>query len=258
VIEAAGLRRYVSLVSYMTYADLRAESERTYVGFLWWVLEPVISMFVYYLVFQVIMQRGTPDYVQFLFVGLVPWRWLQTTVVHGANSILRARSLMQQVYLTKLVFPVVSILTDTFKFLLVFLLALIFVWITGFDVGISYLALPLVMLVQLLLIVALTTFFAGVAPLVPDVRIVLDNLVRLWFFLSGIFYDVDRFSEAAQWYLRLNPMTVVIESYREILLEGIWPDLARLAVIGAAASVVTLFAVSLVRRYDYVYPKLRF
>jgi lipopolysaccharide transport system permease protein len=204
------------------------------------------------------MQRGTPNYVQFLFVGLVPWRWLHTGLMHGSNAILSQRSLMQQVYLSKLVFPVVTFLTITFKFVVVFCLVLAFVWVSGFAPTIHYLALPVVIGVQFVLIFGLATFFAGVAPLVPDVRIFLDNVVRLWFFLSGVFYDLDRFSETAQVYLRLNPMAVILESYREILLHQQWPDLARLGWMGLGSLGVVALGIYVVRRYEYIYPKLRF
>jgi len=250
--------RYRDLVLYKTYAELRTESERTYVGFLWWIVEPVLSMFVYYLVFQVIMQRRTEDYVAFLFVGLVPWRWLATSVTHGASSILSERSLMQQVYLSKLVFPTVSLLTDTFKFLVVFVLVLAFVVISGFGVGPQYLALPLVLVVQLFLITGLTTLAAAVTPFLPDIRIVLSNLIRLWFFLSGVFWDVKSFSAEMQHYLRLNPMTVVIESYRDILLYDSWPAVGKLLMIGALGLLGCAAATVVVRRFDFVYPKLQF
>ena len=252
------LARYLSLIGYKTYADLRTESARTYAGFVWWIVEPVLSMAVYYLVFAVIMQRGTPNFVQFLFVGLVPWRWLHTGVMHGANAILSERSLMQQVYLSKLVFPVVSVLTDTFKFLVVFLLVFGFVWISGFPPNVTYLALPVVLGVQFLLISGLAVLFGGLGPLIPDIRIVLDNVVRLWFFLSGVFYDLDRFSESAQTYLRLNPMAVILESYRGILLDGVWPDFQRLGWFALLSLCILAVGVAVIRHYEYVYPKLRF
>jgi len=256
--ERSSRSRYLDLVLYKTYAELRTESERTYIGFMWWIVEPVISMFVYYLVFQVIMQRGTENFVAFLFIGLVPWRWLATSITHGANAILAERSLMQQVYLSKLVFPLVSVLTDTVKFLVVFLLVLMFVALSGFGVGAPYLALPFLLVVQFLLILGLTILCAAVTPFLPDLRIVLSNLIRLWFFLSGIFWDVKSFSPEMQRYLRLNPMTVVIESYRDILLHGEWPALPKLAAIGGFAALVCVVATLGIRRWDFVYPKLQY
>ena len=133
--QRSSLSRYFDLVLYKTYADLRAESARTYVGFLWWIVEPALNMCVLYLVFGVIMKRGTEDFVPFLFAGVVPWRWFATAVNHGASSIVLAKSLMLQVDLPKLVFPIVSVLTDSVKFLVVFVVLLMFLWLYGFGVG---------------------------------------------------------------------------------------------------------------------------
>lgn len=252
------IQRYLSLIYYKTYADLRAESERTYVGFLWWIVEPIVSMAVYYLVFSVILNRGGEDYVAFLFAGVVPWRWFQTTIMRGSSSILSARGLMQEVYLPKMVLPVVALLVDTFKFLVVLVLLLAFVLISGHPVTSAYLALPLLLLTELLVIGALTLFAAALIPFVPDLRVVLQNLLRLLFFLSGVFYDLDRFSPEAQHWLRLNPMAVLLESFRQVLLEGEWPNLVRVGAFAAGALVILVAALWLLRRYDYVYPKLKF
>jgi lipopolysaccharide transport system permease protein len=255
---SATAQRYVNLVFYRTYAELRTESERTYIGFVWWVLEPIISMAVMYLVFKVIMQRGTENFVQFLFIGLVSWRWLETTVTSGASSILNARGLMQQVYLSKLVFPLVIVLTNTFKFVIVFLLLIGFLVVTGFPIGLTYLALPWVLATQLLLILGLGIVFAALTPFLPDLVVVLRNVTRLWFFLSGIFWDIKSFSHEMQEYLRFNPMATIIESYRDILLHDSWPDFVALGLIALACVPLCLLGIGIVRRFDYVYPKLRF
>lgn len=249
-------RRYLGLVFYKAYAELRAESSRTYVGYLWWILEPMISMAVYYFVFQFVLRRGTEDFAMFLIVGLVPWRWFATGVLHGANSILGSRSLMQQVYLPKVVLPLVSLLTDTFKFAVVFVLLVAFVLAMGYPVGTPYLALPLVILVQGVFVGALTLLAAAVTPFLPDVRLILESLLRLWFFVSGIFHPLEGLSPETQLYLRLNPMTPIIESYRDVLLDGRWPQWDWLLGIGAVSLVLFVIGERLIRRFDFVYPKL--
>lgn len=250
--------RILSLVFYKTYADLRAESQRTYVGFLWWILEPVASMAVYYLVFSVILQRGGEDYVGFLFAGIVPWRWFQATTMRGSSSILSARGLMQQVYLPKVVLPLVTFLADTFKFALVFLLMLAYFIVSGRPPTLAWLALPGILLVQGLLVAGTTLLAGAMTPLLPDLRVVLQNVLRLWFFLSGVFYDIELFSAEAQRWLRLNPMAVLLVSYRDVLLDATWPDFGRLAAIAIFSTLVVALAILLLRRLDHVYPKLRF
>ena len=106
------------------------------------------------------------------------------------------------------------------------------------------------------MIVAVTTFFAAITPFLPDLRIVLANLINLWFFLSGVFWDVGSFSAEAQFYLRGNPMTVILESYRQIVLYDSWPDFSRLASVGLVAAGGCVVSAWIVHRYDHVYPKL--
>ena len=87
-------RRFMDIVLFKAYADLRAERERTYLGFVWWIFEPLTYMFVLWLAFDVILSRGGEGFVLFVLVGLVPWQWFKSTVTHGANSVLAARKLI--------------------------------------------------------------------------------------------------------------------------------------------------------------------
>jgi lipopolysaccharide transport system permease protein len=251
------LRRNVALLFYKAYADLRAEAERTYVGFLWWVVEPVASMIVYYVVFSVILERGGPDYVSFLLAGVVPWRFFQTTILHGANSILSSRGLMQQVFLPKAILPSVDVLVDTFKFLVVFVLLALYMIVTAHPVTLAYFALPILIIVQFSLVAGLTLLAACVTPFIPDLRLVLQNLLRLLFFMSGVFYDLDRFSDQTQTYLRLNPMAVMLESYRTVLIDGQWPRFSPLASILAISLATVAAGFYLIHRLEYVFPKLQ-
>lgn len=256
--HAFGLARYFRISFYLAYRELRAESERTYVGFLWWIFEPLASLLVYYVVFEFVLIRGIDNYVTFLFVGLVPWRWLQMSVMHGASSILGARGLMRQVYLPKSIFPLVTLLTDAFKFSVVFVLVVVFVLAMGFPVTTAYLWLPVLLGVQALLIVGVTFLVAGIAPFFPDLRILLDNVVRLWFFLSGIFFEVSAFSEQVQGWFRLNPMVPILEGYRRVLMYGQAPSVFYLAVISVVSLVLAALGLGLIHRNDYRYPKLAF
>lgn len=250
-------RRYRSLILYKAYADLRTEVERTRLGMLWWVLEPVVSMVVYYLVFSVILKRGGEDYVAFLLAGVIPWRWFQSAIMHGSNSIVSAKRLMQQVYIPKVVLPAVAFTTDLFRFSLVFLLLVGFFAVSGVPFTASYVWLPLVLVAQGILVASLSFLTAAVTPFFPDLRIGLQNLLRLLFFLSGVFYDLDRFSERAQFYLRLNPMAVILESYRQVMLHAESPNTLRLGAIALGSALLLGGTTWLINYLDYDYPKLK-
>lgn len=248
--------RNLQLLLYKTYADLRAESSRTMGGFLWWFAEPALQMAIYYIVFAVFMNRGTPDYVPFLLIGLVVWRWFNTTIAQGATTILNGKRLMLQVYVTKALFPSVVILVNVYKFALTLAVLLLFLWIYGLPVTIHYLALPLVIGVMLLMLVACTFVAAAITPFLPDMRIVIDNALRMLMFLSGIFYSGKSISEEWQFYFYLNPVASLIEAFRDVLLYGQWPDFTMLAWVTAASLLGIIAGRKIMHRYNFVYPKL--
>ena len=136
----------VELVLFSTYAELRAERARSYLGLLWWIVEPAMNMGVYYLVFAVIFRMGGPDYIPFLLIGLTLWQWFKSCISHGGYSIWQQLPLVRQVKLPLQVFPSVQILADTVKFLCILAILLVVLWCTGYPPNVTYIALLPVLL----------------------------------------------------------------------------------------------------------------
>jgi lipopolysaccharide transport system permease protein len=113
---------YGELVLYGVYTDLRTEVARRFLGFAWWILEPVMYMAVFYLVFGLGLRQGGPDYVPFLLSGMVAWKWFDGSVRQASNCIVMNAGLIQQIFVPKYVFGLIQIFTNTFKFLLILVL----------------------------------------------------------------------------------------------------------------------------------------
>jgi lipopolysaccharide transport system permease protein len=113
------IRYLIDLISQEAMAGLRAEASRAYLGVLWWVIEPVMYMGVFYFVFAHLYQRGDENYVMFILIGLIVWKWFQATLNTGASSLMNNAGLMNLVYLPKIVFPLANIAVNTFKFLII-------------------------------------------------------------------------------------------------------------------------------------------
>lgn len=248
--------RYFNLILYKTLADLQAEATKTYIGSLWWILDPIIFMIIFYVVFGLLLKRGTADFVPFLLIGLVSWRWFQNTISHSATAILGGRALMRQVYVPKIVFPLVIILKDLFKFGLVLVLLLIYLWLSGFNAGWFYLALPVLLLAQFLLILGLTLLVSALVPFAPDLKFLIEHFMQILFYFSGIFFAGSSIQEYYKPYFYLNPMANIIEAYRDILMYRQWPNWFALALIAALGLIITTLAYWWLSRNDHLYPKL--
>ncbi|MFO7596922.1 MAG: ABC transporter [Desulfocurvibacter africanus] len=246
-----------SLVFYRVFADLASEVRRYYISYLWWVFEPVLNMAVLYLVFGIFMNRDTPNFVQFLLVGVSVWKWFGSTVANGSNSIINSKGIVLQAYLPKSFFPMVVALTDYFKFLIVLGLLLLFLWATGFPPTRAYVALPALMAAQFLVCYGLAAVLAAVVPFVPDMRFLVATALQVGFFVSGIFFDIRTVLLPKHMLVfHLNPMATLIAGYRSVLIEGAWPDAQALAFAAAVGLGLCLIAALLLARLDRVYPRI--
>jgi len=97
-----------------------------------------------------------------------------------------------------------------------------------------------------------------VTPLLPDLKVAIDNGLMLLFFLSGVFFDINQVQEPVRSYLLLNPMAVLIDEYRNVLLAGSWPQPMRLLGPTVLALVLGLGALAILHRLELRYAKVRF
>ena len=256
MFDCVNIWRYRHLILHKSYADFRADSERTYLGVVWWVLEPLFNMMVFYVLFGVIMQRGGPDFIPFLIVGMTMWGWFGNTVLAGARSILKNVGLIRQISFHKVVFPVCISITNSMK--LVFSLGIMFVvlFLYGFYPNPSYLALPVLFAVQFLLILGVTLPLCAVLPFVPDLSNLLDYVFRVAFYMSGVFFSIDKLSsERLVHVLRLNPMAIFLMEYRGILMYNEWPNWRFLGGTALVSLAFIYFGAWLIWRFNAVYAK---
>jgi lipopolysaccharide transport system permease protein len=246
---------YLELIWYKGMADLHAEAARAYIGFIWWVLEPLLYMAAFYVAFGLGLRGGGVHTLLFLLCGLVPWKWFSSTIQSGSNSIQVNGGLIQQVYLPKYVLPWMVLVTNGMKFLIILGLLLLLVVVVH-GVALSWLALPVVVLVELMLVAALASLAAAVVPLVPDLTLVIDNGILVMMFVSGVFNDVSHLPPTLAHLLAFNPMVQVIAGFRAVLLDQTWPAWDGLAWVALFSALVYGLALRLLQRFDRVYPKV--
>jgi len=246
----------VELILFSTYAELRAERARSYLGLLWWIIEPAMNMATYYFVFAVILKSGGPDYIPFLLIGLTLWQWFKSSVSHGGYSIWQQLPLVRQVKLPLQVFPSVQILADTVKFLCILGLLLVVLWSLGYPPNITYIALLPVLLVELIFTAAASYVMAAVVPLVPDLRFVIEQVLQILMLLSGVVFSLDGVPQGLRRWFELNPIVELIDAGRGILMHAQWPNWAALGRVALISLALYALGSLLITRLTPRYVKL--
>jgi lipopolysaccharide transport system permease protein len=247
---------FLELVWFSTYAELRAERSRSYLGLAWWLVEPALMMGAFWLVFDRILGTGGPGYLPFLLIGLVVWQWLKSSIVHAGQAIWMNLALIHQVRVPVLVFPFVHLLADTIKFGVVFALLLVVLWCAGYPPNAAYASLPALLLCVGLCGVGGGLLLAAVMPLLPDLRFVVEQLLSVLMFLSGVVFALDRVPPAYAEWLAWNPVLIVLDALRGVLLRGEWPDWIVLERVAASALVIAAVGIFAVQRLAPRYPKI--
>jgi len=238
-----------------TRANLNSEMSRNYLSYAWWLLEPVLFIAVLYLVFGLMLRRGDEQFIYYLSVGVTFWLWFANVVSHSVLSIVGAGPLITQVYIPKVILPLLVICVDSFKQMLVVAILLLFLFFAGFF-SITWLALLPVLLVQLTVVVAASLWVAAIIPFIPDLRFVVTMVLSLLMFCSGIFYDLSVIAADHYSLMMFNPIANLMVQYRSVLLYDQWPDWLSLAKVAATSLFVSALALVFIRHYERYFPRL--
>jgi lipopolysaccharide transport system permease protein len=194
--------------------------------------------------------------VLYLLCGLVPWKWFDSTVRTASGSIMGSAGLMRQLYFPKWLLPAYIVLANTYKFFIVLVLLLFFLVYAGVEASATWCFLPLLVMLQFYFICSVAGCAAALVPIIPDLKYVVNYGMTMLFFVTGIFFDVSELGEPVKSWLMWNPTLILIDAYRALLLNDVWPDLSLLMRVFYVSTVLFGVSVVLLRSLDRYYPRV--
>lgn len=217
---------YKEMIFSLVKRDLRGRYKGSVLGFLWTFLNPLLQLIVYTFVFSVVMRAGVEDYYLFLFVALVPWTFFASSVSGGASCIVGQKDLVNKIYFPREVLPIAHVLSQLVNMLLTFIVVIAVLLISGKGINLyAWLALPIVILQETLLAFGLTMLFSSVAVFFRDTQYIIGIVIMAWQFISPVMYSTNQVPEQLRGIFNLNPMTPIIEAYRDIFYYKQFPDM---------------------------------
>lgn len=229
------------LLYYLVKTGLKAEHRNSYLGYFWWLLDPLLNVLVYYFLVVIILNRGGENYAVFLVIGLVVWRMISSTVNSSARSIMRYSSIINQVYLPKALFPLSFTLTQLFNFIFGLVVVAIFLIIYGIVPDWNILYLPYVLLVLVVFLLALGLILGYITVFIRDIDNVLTYVTRIFFYASPIIWEGGRLPEDYRIFVDLNPVAVIVNSFRDVLMYHSAPNLMGLTIILVISIIAAVF-----------------
>ncbi len=222
---------YRDLIYELVRRDLKVQYEGTFLGFAWTLILPFLQLGIFYFLFKVILNVESPRFTSFVFIGIVSYGWFQTSIIKAAGSASSNRELALRPGFPITLLPFIAVASSMLHFIFTFPLIILIVLFEEHNLPAAVFFMPLVMAVQFTLCLGIGYFLAIVNIVFRDTKHILDTLLRLFMFLSPVFYDHKLVPEQYRRLYELNPLVTILQSYRDIILQGIMPPLYSLSVI---------------------------
>lgn len=220
---------YKEMLFSLVRRDLRGRYKGSVLGFLWTFINPLLQLLVYTVVFSVIIKSGIDKYYLFLFVVLIPWIFFSTSVVGSSSIIVGHQSMVTKIYFPREILPLSYVLSCFVNMLLSFIVVFVVILFSGVGFNLAALLfLPLIMIIEFFIALGLGMLVAGITVYLRDVEHILGIVMMAWQFLTPIMYSIDIVPKKYAPIFMFNPMTSVMQAYRDILYYKQLPELSTL------------------------------
>lgn len=219
-LNLGDLWRYRELLFFLTWRDIKVRYRQTILGAAWAVLQPLLTMAIFSLIFGQLAKlpsEGVP-YPIFTYTALLPWQMFAFALTNASNSLIGSQSLVSKVYFPRLVIPIASVLPGLVDFAISFVVLLGMMAIYHVPLSIRILTLPIFVLIALASAIAVGLWLSALNVEYRDVRYAVPFLVMFWQYATPIAYSVTLIPEKWRLLYGLNPMAGVVEGFRWALL----------------------------------------
>jgi len=239
----------------LTFRDIKVRYKQTAIGILWAVIQPVVSMVVFTLVFGKLAKmpsNGLP-YAAFVLAALLPWQLFAKALTQGSMSMVTMGAIMSKTYFPRLIAPLSSVLAGVVDFAIGLVILLgVMAWYSlmpGWQIVLA----PLFIALAIAAAFAVSLWLSVINAEYRDVQHALPFLTQIWLILTPVLYPTSVVPQGWHWVFILNPMVSVIEGFRWSLLGGRAPDIEAMTVSVAATLLLLLTGLIYFARYEKSY-----
>src|SRR5438067_1684229 len=207
---------YRELLYFLAWRDVKVRYKQTLLGAAWAILQPLLTMIVFTLLFGQlagIKSEGIP-YPIFAYGGLLIWTFFSNSVTNSGNSLVGSSNLITKIYFPRMIIPAAAIGAGLVDFFLAFLIQIVLMAYYGVRVTWAITMLPVLVIMATLLALGVGMWLSALNVKYRDIRYAIPFLIQLWMFASPIIYPVSMLPAKWQWILALNPLTGIIQNVR--------------------------------------------
>jgi lipopolysaccharide transport system permease protein len=233
LIDFRELKRYRDLFFFLAWREIKILYAQTILGFSWAILQPLIQILIFTVVFGRVARLSTDGTPYFLFstVAIIPWSYMSQAMTQSSQSLVLGQNLLDKVYFPRLLFPLTPVLARLVDFgisvLIIIAVSLYYRVVPTWNL----LFLPLFIILMVSIPAGIGMWLSALAIRFRDVRHAMPFVVRMLIYTAPIVYSASSIPETYRFIYSLNPIVCVIEGFRSCLLGTaipwwfIWPGI---------------------------------
>jgi len=241
-LQLAAVWRFRELLYFLVWRDLKVRYKQTALGMLWMVLQPVVSMVIFSVLFGALLNvpsEGVP-YPIFAYTALLPWNYFASSLTRSSTSLVGNAHLITKVYFPRLIIPTSRVLSGLVDFAIAFLVLIGMMFFYRIIPTPAVVFLPAFLLLAVLTALGFSLWLSALNVRFRDVNYLVPFLVQIWMYVTPVIYATTLVPERFRFLLSLNPMTGVVVGFRWALLGSQLGDVQSLGPLFAISVVITL------------------
>lgn len=252
------VRKYWKFAIYAAKSDLRAEVANSYLNWLWWILEPLTSMLVYTLVFGVMFRSDEIYFPIFVFIAITVWDYFSRCISSSVDLIRCNQHIISKVYIPKYVLLIQRMLVLAFKMLICWGLVALMMLVYKVPIGINLIYMIPNLIVFFTFCFACSLYFVHFGVYVSDLSNLVGIALNLMFYITGIFYNIQKLFPRPWGYLlqRANPVAHMIFCMRKSILYNETPSRIMLSVWFIISLLLAAGGIYLINKNENNYVKM--
>jgi len=229
--------RHRELIFNFVVRDIKSRYKGSILGYLWTLLDPLLMMVIYILIFSVIVRIKVENYPIFILTGILPWQFFNKTVNRSMISLRENSNLMMKVYFPREIFPISQVVSGIFEFCITLIVLVPF--LIAYHVSPTWKRVfgPVIATIQTFFVLGISLILSVLVAYLKDVTNLMSAALRIWFYLTPILYHFSMVPDKYQFFFLLNPMAIIISLYRGAILGDGIPDTG-MVIIGILVSLL--------------------
>lgn len=252
------IKKYLSYSIVAAKAQLESEVANSYLNWLWWIIEPLCMMFVYAFIFGTVFNIKEKNHALFIFIGLMMYDFFSRSVKSSIKIVKRNKQIVTKVYIPKFILIISELLVNGFKMLMCLIVTFAMMIIYKIPFTWHIILLIPIFIALFLFTFSICTYLTHLGVFVEDLSNVVNIILRLLFYFTGVFYSIKtKFPEPyGKIVLRFYPVSKLIDYTREVLLYANNINFLYLLALMLGSIVLSIIGIYIIYKNENTYVKM--